>query len=197
MKAFAELCESVSKTSKKTEKVSLVADYFRAQADLSEAATAAIFLSGRAFPAFEQSVLNVGGALLSKALAEVARASEPELWSAYRKHGDLGSAAFDILWLRRRSAPPATVPITLPEVEAAFKRIASASGPAKKMEIVRGLLARATPLEAKYLIKIITGELRMGLRESLVEEAIAKAYKAKYADVRRANMLLGDISLAL
>src|SRR5205085_192796 len=101
------------------------------------------------------------------------------------------------LWLRRRAVPPATVPITLPEVEAAFKRIASASGPAKKSEIVCGLLTRATPLEAKYLIKIITGELRMGLRESLVEEAIAKAYEAKYADVRRANMLLGDISLAL
>src|SRR5438105_14701904 len=150
MKAFAELCESVSKTTKKTEKVSLVADYFRAQADLSEAATAAIFLSGRAFPAYEQTVLNVGGALLSKALGEVARVSEPELWSAYRKHGDLGAAAFDLLWLRRRAAP-ATVPITLPEVEAAFKRIASASGPGKKLEIVRGLLTRATPLEDKYL----------------------------------------------
>jgi hypothetical protein len=58
-------------------------------------------------------------------------------------------------------------------------------------------LGRASPLEAKYLIKIITGELRIGLRESLVEEAIAKAYDANYAEVRRANMMLGDISLAL
>src|SRR5256885_1796576 len=167
MQAFAELCEQISKTSKKTEKVSLVAAYFRAQTELSEAATAAIFLSGRAFPAYEQAVLNVGGALLSRALTEVAGVSEPQLWMAYRKHGDLGSAAFDVLELRSRrraKASAAMVPLTLAEVESAFNRIAGASGPQKKSAIVRELLGRASPLEAKYLIKIITGELRIGLR---------------------------------
>src|SRR6516165_10404597 len=52
----------------------------------------------------------------------------------------------------------------------------------------------AAPVEAKYIVKIITGDLRIGLKESLVEEAIAQAYERSLADVQRANMLTGDIT---
>jgi DNA ligase-1 len=62
---------------------------------------------------------------------------------------------------------------------------------------VRDLLTRVSPLEAKYLIKIMTGDLRIGLKESLVEEAIARAYGATLPEVQRANMLLGDIGETL
>ena len=76
------------------------------------------------------------------------------------------------------------------------------SGPAAKRTIVEGLLRRATALEAKYIIKIISGDLRIGLRESLVEEAIAVAFTSgaapvKATQVQRANMLLGDIGETL
>ncbi len=64
---------------------------------------------------------------------------------------------------------------------------------AYKLSLLQKLLRRATALESKYVIKIISGDLRIGLRESLVEEAIAKAFEEKPADVQRANMLLGDI----
>ena len=79
------------------------------------------------------------------------------------------------------------------EVERTFRQIAAARGPAAKAPIIRGLISRATPLEAKYVIKIMTGDLRIGLKESLVEEAVAKAYGATLIEVQRANMLLGDI----
>ena len=58
---------------------------------------------------------------------------------------------------------------------------------------MRDLISRATPLEAKYIVKIMTGDLRIGLKESLVEDAIARAYGSTLAEVQRANMLLGDI----
>ena len=74
-----------------------------------------------------------------------------------------------------------------------FRQIAAARGPAAKTALVRDLLARATPLEAKYIVKIMTGDLRIGLKESLVEDAIARAYGGTLAEVQRANMLLGDI----
>ncbi|HEY6350885.1 MAG TPA: hypothetical protein VI636_15900 [Candidatus Angelobacter sp.] len=64
---------------------------------------------------------------------------------------------------------------------------------AQKLATVVDLLRQATALEAKYMVKIMGGDLRIGLRESLVEEAIAKAYECKLAAVQRANMLLGDI----
>jgi len=82
-------------------------------------------------------------------------------------------------------------------VQRAFYEIAAARGPASKAFLLRQLLERATPLEAKYIVKIISGDLRIGLKESLVEEAIARAFEAPLAHVKRANMLLGDLGETL
>jgi DNA ligase-1 len=215
MHSLAALCESISRTTKKNEKISLVAAYFQSHT-ITDSAIASIFLSGRAFPAHEETTLNVGGALLARVLIDATGATDHQLGLAYRRHGDLGSAAFDLYNARNINvgAPsePALsevegvkpqmgtqvgIPITLPELESKFRDIAAASGPSKKADIVRDLFARAMPLEAKYLVKFMGGDLRIGLRESLVEEAIAKAYSEDATAVRRANMLLGDISTAL
>ena len=75
--------------------------------------------------------------------------------------------------------------------------LAPLRGQSEKSELVRKLLVRARPAEVKYIVKIMTGDLRIGLRESLVEEAVAKAYERPIAAVRRANMLLGDIGETL
>jgi DNA ligase-1 len=185
MLQFAELCERIRATTKKTEKVALVADYLSTQ-PVDEAALAAVYLSARPFPAHEEATLNVGGALLSRIVTELSPGS---LNSAYRKFGDLGEAAGELL--RRRKGEQRG--LALGEVNEAFRALATARGQAAKSELLRALFQRATALEATYLIKIITGDLRIGLRESLVEEAIAKAYDEPYSAVRRANMLLGDI----
>jgi DNA ligase-1 len=79
------------------------------------------------------------------------------------------------------------------QVEQAFRQIAATRGAAAKFKLVRDLLQQATPLEAKYLVKIMTGDLRIGMKESLVEEGIAKAYGREVRAVQRANMMLGDI----
>jgi DNA ligase-1 len=186
MLQFAGLCERIRATTKKTEKVALVADYLRAQ-QVNDAALAAVYFSARPFPAHDEATLNVGGALISRIVTELSPGS---LNSAYRKFGDLGEAAGELL--RRRKGEISGV--TLAEVNDAFRALAAARGQSAKSELLRALLERATALEATYLIKIITGDLRIGLRESLVEEAIAKAYDEQYSAVRRADMLLGDIS---
>jgi DNA ligase 1 len=192
MNDLAQLGEHLSQTTRKTAKLALLAEYFSSRS-VADAAFAAVFLSGRPFPAHEAITLNVGGALLSRALVEVSGASGARLNAAYRRHGDLGSAAYDLLEHR----PAAADGLTLSAVESYFRRIAAASGLAVKGALVRELLARATAIEAKYIVKIMTGDLRIGLRESLVEEAIAKAFTVAHADVRRANMLLGDIGATL
>src|SRR5213076_2577467 len=75
--------------------------------------------------------------------------------------------------------------------------ISQVKGPSAKVAKVRQLLSELTPLEAKYVIKIMTGDLRIGLKESLVEEAISKAFGGTSKEVQRANMLLGDIGETL
>ena len=211
MQQLAELCEAVAGTSKKTEKVRLVAAYLLART-VKEAAVSAVFLSGRPFPEYEETVLNLGGTQLWRVIAQIANKSDAAMATAYRKHGDLGSAANEVLSSsvetpvrashRRRETREtplrASLPgITVVDVEACFRQIGKARGPAAKSAIAAELLSKATPLEAKYIVKIMTGELRIGLKESLVEEAVAFAYDAPLADVQRANMLLGDIGETL
>src|SRR5580765_7488785 len=188
MEAFAATAEAVVATTKKTEKVRLVAEYFRSY-PLDEAAQAAVFFSGRAFPAWEERTLQVGGTLLWRALGEISGKGDIALTAAYRRHGDLGAAAQDVL---ERTALPRSS-LSLAEIAAAFDELARTSTTARKLSLLQDLLRRATALEAKYVIKIISGDLRIGLRESLVEEAIAKAFDENVKAVQRANMLLGDI----
>ncbi len=192
MQQLAATCEAIAGTTKKTEKTRLVAEYFRSQPP-DEAAIAAVFLSGRPFAAYEETTLQVGGSLLWQVVQDLSGKTEAAMVAAYRQHGDLGTAAYDVL----RAVAPANSTLRLGEVEQALRRIASTRGPAAKAGQVRELLAQATALEGKYLIKIMTGELRIGLKESLVEEAIARAYEVPPAQVQRANMLLGDIGETL
>ena len=96
MDRLAETCQRIAATTKKTEKVSILAEYFRSQ-ELGDGAVSALFLSGRAFPAFEERTLQVGGSAVWRLVAELSGARDEELTASYRKHGDLGSAAFELL----------------------------------------------------------------------------------------------------
>ena len=190
MKDFAQACEAIAATTKKLQKTAIVADYLTSRA-VEEATVSAVFRSGKPFPAWEETTLQVGGTLLWRVVAELAGKSDAELTAAYRRHGDLGAVAGDVLEQRAGQG------LRILEVGKAFHDIAAARGSAAKAVLVRELLAQATPLEAKYIIKIMTGDLRIGLKESLVEEAIGKAYAATLGEVQRANMLLGDIGETL
>jgi DNA ligase-1 len=190
MQRFAAACEAIAGTTKKLLKTGIVADYLKS-CPTDEAAAAAIFLSGRAFPAWEETTLQVGGRSLWQMVAGLSGKDEAELTSAYRRHGDLGAVAGEVLPEHSGQG------LGVLEVEATFRQIASTRGPAAKAAIVRDLLSRASPLEAKYIVKIITGDLRIGLKESLVEEAIARAYGGTLPEVQRANMLLGDLGETL
>ncbi len=194
MRKFAESAEAIAATRKRLLKTGIVAEYLKSRTP-DEAAVSAVFLSGRAFPAWEETTLQVGGALLWRVVAELSGRSEAELTASYRKHGDLGAVAGEVLEQRAGQG------LGVLEVSGIFREIAAARGTAAKAALVRDLLGRATPLEAKYIVKIMTGDLRIGLKESLVEEAIARAYGGTLAGalekVQRANMLLGDIGETL
>src|SRR5713226_4350442 len=186
---LAEAAERIAGTTKKLEKTAIVAEYLKACTP-QEASVSAVFLSGRPFPVWAETTLQVGGSLLWRIVAELSGKGEAELIAAYRQFGDLGAVAGKVLPARGRD-------LSVLQVESRFREIAAARGPAAKSALVRELLSQATPLEAKYIVKIMTGDLRIGLKESLVEEAIAKAYGGTLHEVQRANMLLGDIGETL
>jgi DNA ligase 1 len=191
MRTFAETAEKIAATTKKLEKTALLAEYLKS-APLDEAALGAVFFSGRPFPAWEETTLQVGGTLLWRTVQELSGRSEHELTAAYRKLGDLGAVAGAVLPQPCSDGRPRPSNIQL-----IFREIAAARGPAAKGILVRKLLSEVSPLEAKYIVKIMTGDLRIGLKESLVEEAIAKGFGESLKEVQRANMLLGDIGETL
>ena len=186
---FAQTADAIASTSGKLAKVALLAAYLRSLS--GDAALAAVFFSGRPFPAYQEGTLQVGGALLWRVIAELSGKSEGELTEIYRRHGDAGAVAEEALPARQESA------LTLAAVRDAFRRIVEVRGPDAKGQLLSDLLGRATPPEAKYIVKIISGDLRIGLKESLVEESIATAFDAPLDQVQRANMLLGDLGETL
>ncbi len=189
---LAQVAEAIAATTKKTEKVRLLADYFQSRT-VDEAAASAIFLSGRVFPAYEEVTLQVGGTMLWSVVRDISQKPDDIITQTYRKYGDLGSATCDLLL----DTAPKHGSVNVTDIAREFHRIAETRGPAAKASFIRLLMGKFTALEAKYLVKIMSGDLRIGLRESLVEEAIAKAYSEPVADVQRANMLLGDIGETL
>jgi len=184
MRAFAELCEAIAATPSKTEKVAKVAA-FLARLDPDAAALSAIFLSGRLVPRHDSRPSGVGFSLVIQAV--VAICGEEGVATALRRHGDLGGMAEELLEGRAGEDVP------MAELSGVFEALVRDRTAAGKVRILRDFLARLRPVEAKYAVKVLVGDLRIGLQESLVEEAIARAFGARAEDVQRANMLTSDL----
>src|SRR5262245_16339717 len=191
MHRWSELAERVAATTRTSEKTSLLADYLH-DLDPAELRVAAVFLSGRPFPESDQRATGLGWATIAGVVAAVAGTPAGALGAAYDRSSDLGIAVFDGLSSAGHRGAPDGGPGLL-EVAEAYTAIEAASGPARKGAIFQALLERADPLAAKYIVKVLTGELRIGLREGLLEAAVAKAFGRPLDEVKWAGMLTGDV----
>jgi DNA ligase 1 len=191
MRIFVDTANAIGATTKKTEKIHLIGKLLTSL-DPSDGARAALFLTGHAFPGHDERTLGVGGANLSRVIAELAGSTPDNLGNAYRQHGDLGDMAEQLLRETNRDGD-----LTLADVAKLFDDLTTARTQVQKTALLRKALTSAGAGDVKYVVKIITGDLRIGSKESLVEEAIAKAFERPLADVRRANMLTGDIGETL
>ncbi|MFN8498092.1 MAG: ATP-dependent DNA ligase [Anaerolineae bacterium] len=188
MLTFAQTAEAVGATRSRLKKAAILAAYFGSldDADLSRAA---LYLSGRAFPLWDERVLSAGFANVRDALLVVAPAAMGDFDQLLLEYGDVGDAAAVVLTRRPDPAPT----LTLAEIGALFDALAAAKGARARSQMVADVLRRATALEARYLVKIIMGELRVGLQEGQIEDALARAYGRPVEAVQWANMLLGDL----
>jgi DNA ligase 1 len=191
VRSFVQIADAVGATSKKLQKLLLISEFLKSLST-TDAALAARFLSARVFARHDERTLGVGGANLSRVIAEVAGKAGESLETAYRKYGDLGAVAEDLLRSTNRDGD-----LSLTDVAQLFEDLANARGQMQKAELLANALRRASAGDVKYIVKIITGDLRIGSKESLVEEAVAKAFERPLAEVRRANMMLGDIGETL
>ena len=183
---FTAVANAISQTPKKSIKQRLLADYL-GKLDDASLERAAVFFSGSPFPNRDERVTGVGGAAITEAIAEVTGHQPDAIWASWSKYGDAGDT------IAEHFPDDPTRTITLTELGESFDRVAAAKSPAAKKAILAALFGKVDAQGARFIVKILTGELRIGLQEGLVESAIAKAFGRDLDPVRRANMFTGDI----
>ncbi len=183
---FARAGAAVGATSATLEKTRILGGYFRTL-DEDDLRRAAVYMSGRAFPPSQRGTLGLGWSTLSKVVSSVSRRDEAELGEIFRKHSDLGDWAAEAL---DGSTQPALV--SLQDVEATLEAIRSARGNTKVAPL-EAMVRLMDPESARFFIKIISGEMRIGLSEGLVEAAIAEAFGVPITQVKRVHLVTGDI----
>jgi DNA ligase 1 len=186
LSSFTVTANTISSTTKKSEKERILAEYFRSLDDAS-LERAAVFFSGSPFPRREERVTGVGGATIGDAVAEATGRTHDEVWAPWPKYADPGDT------IAESFPDDPSRDISLSELGEYFERLAATQGTTAKKDLLAELFRKVDAQGARYVVKILTRELRIGLVEGLVESSIAKAFGRKLDDVRQANMFTGDI----
>jgi len=196
-KALAELCEKLEGTTKRLQMIDLVAEFLR-KLESQEVEPTVSMILGRPFPKWSQQNLEVNWATLSGIIKRITSVDWNVFLNAFGKTGDIGSATkviFEESKVKRQVMLFEKM-LTVLEVRHSLESIAETTGHGsreKKERIIEALLSSASPLEAKYLVKIFVGEMRTGFHEGLMEQAVSKAFQVPLENVQKASMTIGDI----
>jgi len=196
-RALAELCEKLEGTSKRTLMVDLVANFLKQLLE-DEVEPATSMILGRPFPKRDQRKLEVSWATLSGVIKRLTKIEWKSFSEAFSKTGDVGSAT-KIVFEATKIQKQATLlekPLTILEARRSLEAVAEATGYGsreRKERLLETLLGTATPLEVKYIVKVLIGEMRTGFHEGLMEIAVSKAFDIPHNAVQTASMLTGDI----
>lgn len=196
-RALADLCEKLEATKKRLQMTELVADFLKRLSD-DEVEPATSMILGRSFPKWDQRILEVSWATLSEIIKRLTNVDWKDFRAAFNQTGDIGGAAEIVFEKAGKIQKQATLfekPLTILEVRHILETIAEITGYGsreKKERLLETLLSAANPLEAKYIVKILIGEMRTGFYEGMMEQSAAKAFDIPLDVVQRASMLTGD-----
>lgn len=197
MDRLAEVCEQVVRYGSRLRKVAIVAEYLKSLSDedlmravhlLSAGPVIGAAPSETLFNVDEKRTLSVGYATLREAYKVVTGWDD---WVIGRCHEEVGDTGETIALLLPGHTE--NLPLTLVQAEAIYTRLYHSRRTAEKIEILRETLSTYRPLTIKYFVKVIGGNLRIGLQAKMVEEAVAAATGAPLNEVKQANNRLGDL----
>ena len=188
---FATVAEQIGATTKRLEKAALIGSYFTSLSD-NNLVLAALYFAGYIFPLRDRRRINIGGAALLSAISAVTGEEKTSLQEKLVKLGDPGDVTARSFSHNPRFEGLQPI-LTLAELSHRLEQLAVTTGTKRKVELVTQLLKIATPLEAKYIVKLLAGDLRIGLKEGAVEDAIARLYKTDISRIQWVNMITGDI----
>ncbi len=187
---FGDLCRLVGETSSRVAKTEFLATYLRGQQIEDDLRLAAGWLTGEALPRKNgRRVLHLGSAAIRRALVSLPNVREERYLEIFLSQYDTARTARLVL----QEALLKPQPLDLPGLAAFFNDFAATEGSLDRIARLAARLATLHPVEGETIIKLLTGDLRIGLTNEGIEDAIAAAFHAEVADVRHAHMLTGDI----
>jgi DNA ligase-1 len=186
---FSDICRLIGETSSRLAKIDFLVGYLRGL-DRDDLETATRWLTGEALPrrAGRRS-LNVGSATIKRALVSVPGIKLERYHEISAVQNDIARTARILL----QEVILYPKPLKLNEIQSFFTDLHDKVGSLEKMEFLSKRLYELHPSEGELVVKLLTGDLRIGLKEGLVEEAVALAFQADDLDLRQANMLTGDL----
>ncbi|MEM2933733.1 MAG: ATP-dependent DNA ligase, partial [Methanocellales archaeon] len=196
---FTEVCKQIEKISSLLELKSVISEFLKTL-NGKDLEIATRFLMGKIFPGEQE--LGIGPSLLNSALSAASGESVEAIKELVKKTGDIGLAAKEALSKKKKQTTFTSFTdaqaLTVTEVYKNFENISRATGSGsqeKKIKILQYLFSSATPEEAIYLARLIMQELRIGVGEGILRDAIAQAFNATQKQVERAYMLTSDLGL--
>ncbi|MDR0900995.1 MAG: ATP-dependent DNA ligase [Methanobrevibacter sp.] len=193
---LVDVFESLSATTKRLEKTDILAAFFEKVDD--ETLPQVVLMSlGLVFPSWSEEEQGLGEKLIMKAIADVIGVSIADVEDQVREQGDIGAAA-EKLYLKKAQTTFFSQALTIDFVFKHLRKIATVSGnrsTSRKIAIVLELLSSASGTEAKYITRIIIEELRIGVGEGIIRDAISKAFNIEKSVTERAHMLTNDLGL--
>ncbi len=191
---FSDACSRLEKISGRLETIDMIASYLPSLDD-EELPIFIRFLMGRIFPDWSQEKIGIGPNHVFESVAYVAGNDKSRVIQEINRRGDVGVAVENILAKKEQTSFFSENP-DLKDVFSDFSYLASIEGSRsqkEKLKVVRKLFANAGPTEGKYLSRLILGELRIGIGEGNIRDAIAKAFDAPAGAVEHAYQASNDL----
>ncbi|MEM0350194.1 MAG: ATP-dependent DNA ligase [Archaeoglobaceae archaeon] len=192
---FAEFCENIEKISSTLELTVRIAEVIKKIKDDDDLYNFVLFIMGRIYPPWDERELGVGVGLLYEALENVSGKKKEKIEDMVRELGDLGLVSSKLI-TEKSMLTLEVEELTMKRLREIFDEIAGLTGEGsrkRKILLLTGLYGQATPLEAKYITRLIMNEMRLGVGEGIVRDAIARAFGINEEIVERAYMITNDL----
>jgi len=192
-RSLAEVYEDLESTTKKLKKTEIIADYIK-KVPAKLLPNVILLLTGKIFPSWSEEETGVARQLMIKAIAKATGMSEKDIMKKFTSSGDLGKTAEHFIKSKKQRTL-SSKKLSIKDVFDDLQKISKLTGKgsqAQKINLIAGLLSHATPKEALYVVRTVLGELRVGVAEGIVRDAIAQAFKLDKKDVERAYHLHPD-----
>ena len=188
--------EALGATTKRLEKTDILADFLET-VETEDLQKITLMALGSVFPSWSEEEQGIGDKLVMKAVADAVGTSVDVVEDAIRDEGDIGAAA-EKLFAKKTQMTFFSQALTVNFVYSQLRKLATITGnrsTAKKISNILELLSSASALEAKYICRTILEELRIGVGEGIIRDAISQAFGVDKALAERAHMLTNDLGL--